>query len=277
MKLVLLGVRGSTGAPGQDYVRYGGHTSCVAVVPDGATDPTLVLDAGTGLRDLTGRLSTPAFQGSILLSHLHWDHVQGLPFFAAGDRHTSVVDLYMPAQLGETGRQLLARTMSPPAFPIEPGGLNGAWSFNAMEPGERTIGGFTVAAAELAHKGGRTYGYRVSDASGSIAYLPDHGPVLGISDDARAIIDRVDVLLHDAQFLESERPVADAYGHSTIDDAIRLATEAQVGLLVLFHHSPNRTDDQLDELARTVEASMPVIIARQGETLEVPAAKQFSP
>jgi phosphoribosyl 1,2-cyclic phosphodiesterase len=277
VKLVLLGVRGSTAAPGQDYVRYGGHTSCVAVVPDGGTDPTLVLDAGTGLRDLTARLSTPAFQGSILLSHLHWDHAQGLPFFVAGDRHTSVVDLYLPAQLGETGRQLLARTMSPPAFPIEPGGLNGTWSFNAMEPGEHKIGGFTVTAAELAHKGGRTYGFRVSDESGSIAYLPDHGPVLGISDGARAVIDRVDVLLHDAQFLEPERAIADAYGHSTVDDAIRLATEAQVGTLVLFHHSPTRTDDQLDELARTVEASMPVVVARQGVTLEVPAASRLSP
>ena len=274
MKLVLLGVRGSTAAPGQEFVRYGGHTSCVAIVPDGATDPTLVLDAGTGLRDLTGRLSTPAFQGSILLSHLHWDHVQGLPFFQAGDRHTSVVDLYLPAQLGETGRALLARTMSPPAFPIEPGGLNGTWSFNAMASGEHQIGGFTVTAADLAHKGGRTYGYRVSDESGSIAYLPDHGPVLGISDEARAVIDRVDVLLHDAQFLEPERAISDSYGHSTVDDAIRLATEAQVGTLVLFHHSPTRTDDQLDELARTVEASMPVVVARQGQTLKVPAASR---
>src|SRR3954447_19770291 len=78
VKVVLLGVRGSTAAPGQEFVRYGGHTSCVAVTPDGATDPTLVLDAGTGLRDLTGLLSTQAFRGSILLSHLHWDHVQGL-------------------------------------------------------------------------------------------------------------------------------------------------------------------------------------------------------
>jgi len=272
VKLVLLGVRGSTAAPGQDYVRYGGHTSCVAVIPDGAVDPTLVLDAGTGLRDLTERLSTPAFRGSILLSHLHWDHVQGLPFFTAGDRHTSVVDLYMPAQLGETGRQLLARTMSPPAFPIEPGGLNGTWSFNALSPGQHTISGFEVTAEELAHKGGRTYGYRVSDSSGSIAYLPDHGPILGISDEARAMIDRVDVLLHDAQFFESERPIADAYGHSTVDEAIRLATEAQVRMLVLFHHSPNRTDDDLDKLAASVEAPMPVVVARQGDTLDVPAA-----
>lgn len=270
MKLELLGVRGSTPAPGADFIRYGGHTSCVAVVPDGATDPTLVLDAGTGIRTLTARLSTSAFQGSIVLSHLHWDHVQGLPFFAAGDKHASVVDLYLPAQRGESARKLLTRTMSPPSFPIEPAGLLGAWSFRAIEPGRRPIGGFDVTAADLAHKGGRTYGYRVEDSTGSIAYLPDHGPVQGCSADARALIRGVDVLLHDAQFLESERAVADAYGHATVDEAIALATEAGVGTLVLFHHSPARTDDQLDAVAASVRAPFPVVVAREGMVLEVP-------
>ncbi|HKC27949.1 MAG TPA: MBL fold metallo-hydrolase, partial [Jatrophihabitans sp.] len=112
MRLLLLGVRGSTPAPGAEFVSYGGHTSCVAVIPEGAQDPTLVLDAGTGLRMLTARLSTPAYRGAIVLSHMHWDHLQGIPFFAAGDRPTSAVDLYLPAQQDETGRQLLSRMMS---------------------------------------------------------------------------------------------------------------------------------------------------------------------
>lgn len=274
MKLVLLGVRGSTPAPGPEFVRYGGHTSCVAVVPDGAQDPTLVLDAGTGLRALTERLSVPAYRGAIMLSHLHWDHVQGLPFFAAGDRHASDVDLYLPAQLGETARELLGRIMAPPAFPIEPGGLHGSWRFHALEPaalatGTLEVGGFTVRVADLAHKGGRTFGYRVEDAAGSVAYLPDHGPVQGCGAEARALIQGVDVLLHDAQFLESERAVADDYGHATVDEAIRLAAEAGVGELVLFHHSPSRTDDQLDELAASLRAPLPVRLARQGDELQV--------
>jgi phosphoribosyl 1,2-cyclic phosphodiesterase len=269
MKLVLLGVRGSTPAPGQDFVRYGGHTSCVAVVPEGTADPTLVLDAGTGLRALSERLSVPAYRGAIMLSHLHWDHVQGLPFFAAGDRHASDIDLYLPAQLGESARALLTRMMGPPAFPIEPGGLHGNWRFHALESGSLPVGGFVVHAADLAHKGGRTFGYRVEDAIGSIAYLPDHGPVQGCSDEARALIEGVDVLLHDAQFIESERAVADDYGHATVDEAIRLATEAGVGQLVLFHHSPTRTDDELDALAATLRSPVPVLLARQGDELQV--------
>lgn len=276
MRLMLLGVRGSTPAPGPAFVRYGGHTSCVAVVPDGADDPTLVLDAGTGLRSLTARLSGPAYRGAIVLSHLHWDHVQGVPFFAAGDRPGSAVDLYLPAQAEQSARAVLTRLMSPPLFPIEPGGLKGDWSFHGLTPGGHDIGGFRVRAADLQHKGGRTYGFRIEDDRGAVAYLPDHAPAHGCSDDARALITDVDVLLHDAQFVESERAVADDYGHATVDDAIRLAEECNARMLVLFHHSPVRTDDQLDALAAAVNAPFPVVVAREGQVLDVPVCPDVS-
>ena len=270
MRVWLLGVRGSTPAPGPDFVRYGGHTSCVAIAADGHDAPTLVLDAGTGLRTLTALLPGPAYRGAILLSHLHWDHVQGIPFFVAGDHYQSVVDLYLPAQGGLSGRDLLAKMMSPPSFPITPEGLRGSWTFNALPPGRIDLRGFALTAAEVAHKGGRTYGYRVDDLSGSLAYLPDHAPVQGCSDEVRAMIRGVDVLLHDAQFLESERSTADLFGHATVDEAITLANEANVGTLVLFHHSPVRTDTQLDALAREVAASMPVVLAVEGQRIDIP-------
>ncbi len=269
MRLHLLGVRGSTPAPGPAHVRYGGHTSCVAVQADGAPDPTLVLDAGTGLRSLSAALGGRPYRGALLLTHLHWDHVQGLPFFAAGDRADARVDLRLPAQDGRSGRDLLAQLLSPPAFPIEPEGLLGDWTFTALEPGRARAGGFDVAAEELSHKGGRTYGYRVEDGTGSVAYLPDHAPALGLPDAVCELVRGVDVLLHDAQFLEHERAVADAYGHATVDDAVALAVAAGARRLVLLHHGPGRTDDALDELAGNLRAPIPVHVAREGDVLDV--------
>ena len=272
MRLQLLGVRGSTPAPGPDFVRYGGHTSCVALTADGSALPSLVLDAGTGLRNLTALLGGAAYDGSIVLSHLHWDHMQGLPFFAAGDRAASRVDLYVPGQDGRPGRDLLAQSLSPPAFPITPEGLHGAWTFQTLEDGARVVEEFTVTAVDVAHKGGRTFGLRVDDEHGSVAYLPDHAPAAGVSERALEVLDGVDVLLHDAQFLEGERPVAVDYGHATVQDAVRLALSCRAASLVLFHHSPTRSDPALDDIGAWVPeiaAGLPVFVAREGMMLDV--------
>lgn len=272
MRIQLLGVRGSTPAPGADFIRYGGHTSCLAVTPEDADRPTLVLDAGTGLRSLTGLLDGAAYEGSIVLSHLHWDHMQGLPFFAAGDRDGARVDLYVPAQDGRSGRDLLAQSFAPPAFPITPESLHGMWQFHALEPGLHVIEGLAVTAVEIAHKGGRTFGLRVDDELGSVAYLPDHAPAAGISDSVHAMLEGVDLLVHDAQFLEGERPVAVDYGHATVQDAVALATSCSAGTLVLFHHSPARTDAALDDIAGwacELAPELTIVVAREGMTLDV--------
>jgi phosphoribosyl 1,2-cyclic phosphodiesterase len=272
VRVQLLGVRGSTPAPGPDFVRYGGHTSCVAVTAAGADRPSLVLDAGTGLRSLTGLLDGQAYDGSIVLSLLHWDHMQGVPFFAAGDRDAARVDLYLPAQDGKSGRDLLAQSFAPPSFPITPEGLRGQWAFHALTDGTHSIEGFTVTAVDIEHKGGRTFGIRVDDEVGSLAYLPDHAPAAGISDELMQLLEGVDVLLHDAQFLEGERPVAVDYGHATVEDSVKLAHECGAGTLVLFHHSPARTDDALDEIGRWapgLAGGLPVVVAREGMTLDV--------
>ena len=269
MRLNLLGVRGSTPVPGQAFVRYGGNTACVAVTATGASRPTVALDAGTGLRGLTALLNSEPYNGSILLSHLHWDHVQGIPFFAAGDRDDANIKVHVPAQDGRTGDDLLRQLMSPPAFPITPTGLRGSWTFSAIEPGVHHIESFTVTAGELRHKGGRTFGYRVSDGSHEIAYLPDHVARGDVTADLESLVRGVDLLLHDAQFVESERALADAYGHSTINDAIQLALNLDVRRLVLLHHAPTRTDDQLDAIAADLDPPLPVEMAREGQVLEL--------
>ncbi|MDV3222069.1 MBL fold metallo-hydrolase [Intrasporangium sp.] len=268
MRVLFLGVRGSTPAPGSEFVHYGGHTSCVAVAHDDAVAPTLVLDAGTGIRLLSDRLPGRDFSGVILLTHLHWDHVQGLPFFGKGDQPTSDIDVYLPAQDGLGGRDQLARFLAPPAFPILPEGLQGHWRFHAINPGLLELDGFHVSAFEVEHKGGRTFGYRVTDVSGSIAYVPDHAAVSRPASLAGFLRD-VDLLIHDAQFLDVEREVAARFGHSTVTDSIELGVDVGARHVVLFHHAPARTDAEMESMERGIEGPMPVTVAREGMTLTV--------
>src|SRR3954452_7461205 len=133
MRVTVCGPRGSTPAPGPEFVRYGGHTSCIAVGHHGQP-PSLILDSGTGIRRVTKLLDGQPFAGAILLGHLHWDHTQGLPFFGAGDRPDARVHVYLPAQGAPV--EVLSRFMPPPHFPIPPTELRGAWRFDGLEAGD---------------------------------------------------------------------------------------------------------------------------------------------
>lgn len=269
-------MRGSTPAPGAEFVRYGGNTSCVALAHDGQ-DPSLVLDGGTGLARLARHLDGRPFRGTILLGHLHWDHTHGLPFFPAGDHPDSEVTLVIPAQ-GDTER-VLERAISPPHFPITPTQLRGRWRFDGLEPGTHRIEGFDVVAAEIPHKGGRTFGFRVGDGTASLAYLSDHWPVTlgdgprgdGVQHDAAMMLAAgVDVLVHDAQYTADEFEARRDFGHSTVDYAVGLAEAAGARRLVLFHHDPSRTDDELDEILRSHQgSSVEVVAAAEGMTVDL--------
>ena len=280
MRLHLCGVRGSTPAPGPDFIRYGGHTSCVAIAHDGPGRPVLVLDAGTGLRQVTPLLDGRPFAGTILLTHLHWDHVHGLPFFTGGDRDDARATLLLPAQPDRAGAvEVLARGMSPPHFPITPEGLRGQWRFGTIEPGQLKAEGFTVEAREIPHKGGRAFGYRVSDGRSSVAYLPDHCPTeLGPGPDgwgeyhpaALDLAADVDVLIHDAFLLPEEVATQAACGHAAADYAVQLGRLAGARRVLLAHHKPDRTDAELDKLARRFAQMAPeVVVAAEGEILEL--------
>ena len=279
MRLFVFGVRGSTPAPGRDFVRYGGHTSCVAFAHDGADRPSLVLDAGTGIRELSKTLLHQPFHGTILLGHLHWDHTQGLPFFPSGDREGSKVTLYVPCQFDEPPVELLARAMSVPHFPIRPDELDGDWSFLPLEPGVHELEGFTVEAREIPHKGGRTFGFRVSNGNAVVAYLSDHSPIAEgegpdgegeLHDAALALCRDADIVLHDAQHLSAEFPARAHYGHSTVRYAVALAAKAGAKRLLLYHHDPGRTDGAIDAIVEEQRAApLPVEAAAQGMVFEL--------
>ena len=276
----MCGARGSTPAPGAEFARYGGHTCCLALASGGREDPDLILDAGTGLRAVTGLLHGRPFEGTLLLTHLHWDHIQGLPFFAGGDREDSAVSVLVPDQQdGVDAERVLAGQMSPPFFPIEPGQLRGHWEFDTVTPGERRSEAYTILAREVPHKGGRTFGYRISDGSATVAYIPDHCPTaLGAGPDGLGeyhaavleLADGADLLIHDAHLHGSEELARESFlGHACAEYAAALGERTGARAVVLFHHHPERTDERLDELCRHLreEVSPRVRPATQGEVI----------
>jgi phosphoribosyl 1,2-cyclic phosphodiesterase len=284
VRLTFCGVRGSTPAVGAEFLRYGGHTSCLAI-SSGDTPPTLLIDGGTGIREVTDLLKGAAYDGSVLLGHLHWDHTQGLPFFAGGTAPGARLDLYLPAQ-GVPALELLARAVGPPHFPVTPDILGAGWTFNNLIEGHHLIEGLDVLAREIPHKGGRAFGYRVTDGYASIAYLSDHSPTsLGPGPDllgelheaALELADGVELLIHDAQHRADEFPAVGYLGHSSPDYGVALAAAAGAKTLVLFHHSPTRTDAELDQilvqtqlLAQREAPGLTVIAAAQGLVIDTP-------
>ncbi len=281
MRVYFCGVRGSTPAPGIEFVRYGGHTPCLALAHDGAHAPQLVLDAGAGLRAVSRLLGDAPFTGTIVLTHLHWDHVLELPFFAAGDREDASPTVLVPEQ-GEEEDALgaIAHVMSPPYFPIAPTQLRGHWTFASIAPGEHHVEGFTVLAREIPHKGGRTFGYRISDSRSTLTYMPDHCPTaLGPGEHgfgeyhtaALELAHAADLLVHDAQLFPEELAAEAHFGHAVADYGVELGRRAGANAVALFHHRPERTDDALDQLAQRFAArERPVVsVAAEGTVVEL--------
>ena len=278
MDLHFCGVRGSTPAPGLPFVRYGGHTSSVAIAHPGER-PTLVLDGGTGLRAVTALLDGAPYDGSLLLGHLHWDHVHGIPFFKGGGMPGARVDVRLPAPDGDPV-ETLARGMSPPHFPIGPQQLGDGWTFHSLATGSFDAEGFTVTALEIPHKGGLTFGFRVTDGRSTIAYLSDHWPTslgagpdgLGaLHDSALALADEVDLLIHDAQFEAEQFPGVDFLGHASVEYAVSLARAAGAHRLALSHHAPDRTDAEIDRITAAAQGhGVAVIAAAESTELDLP-------
>jgi ribonuclease BN (tRNA processing enzyme) len=200
------------------------------------------------------------FSGGIILSHLHWDHLHGLPFFSAADNENARTTLLVPDQgNGEAAVEVISRGMSPPHFPVRPDELRGQWDFASIDESAFEFEGFSVIAREIPHKGGRTFGYRISDDHSSITYMPDHYPsVLGPGPDgwgeyhpaAMELADGVDLLVHDSQLVAEEIEAEASFGHAAAEYAVALATVAGARHTALFHYKPDRIDDAIDVIAR---------------------------
>lgn len=273
------GARGSLSAPGPATVSYGGNTSCVELeLADGTT---LILDAGSGIRELGQRLiEREPGTVYICLTHLHLDHVEGLGFFAPLWRAGWKLRFWGPPSTTATLRERVSRYLSPPLFPI---GLSEALAEAVFDDVPREpwrIGSALVEAQTVEHRG-PTLGYRIEEEGRVLAYVPDHEPYLTAAVDDRpewisgwALAAGADLLLHDSQYTAEEYEGRLGWGHSSGSHAAAFSRAAEVRRLALFHHDPMRSDRQLDELYDDVaelvrEIQEPPLIAREGLEIEL--------
>lgn len=264
------GVRGSIAAPGPTTQRYGGNTPCVEIT---CGDRTIIIDAGTGLRPLGGKLAAEGRNKEVDLffTHTHMDHFVGLPFFAPAYDPSNVVRFWAGHLKPERTLESACRhLMSDPLFPVPPDVFQADVSFIDFDVGATLSPApdIKVVTAPLDHPG-RATGYRVEYQGKAIAVVTDTAHVPGKPNaGALKLMRNADIVVYDAMFTEAEFAARPDWGHSTWNEGVRLAEQAKAKTLVIFHHDPSRTDDQLDAIAAEAAAVRPgTITAREGETL----------
>jgi phosphoribosyl 1,2-cyclic phosphodiesterase len=275
MRITFHGVRGSIPTPGPSTARYGGNTVCVEVR---TLDGTLiVLDAGTGIRELGKKLVTEDFKDIIhlLITHRHWDHVHGLPFFAPAYRKDTRIMFHPVTHTGWEAAQHPV-LFDGVHFPVRFEDLPAKMDVADVPEGPLQVGSAKISYIKLNHPGGAT-GFRIDDEDGqSVCYLTDNelNPPYPITTSAKELAkfaEGTGLMIHDAQYLPTDMPMKRGWGHSLVHEVLALAHDAGVSTVALHHHEPERDDEALDRIAKDSEAwarenatGMRVIVSREG-------------
>lgn len=289
MRIRIWGCRGSLASPGPDTVKYGGNTSSVEVRLDDGT--LIILDAGTGIRALGRHLSKsePVKRINLFLSHLHLDHVEGIGFFSALWDPDVELHVWGPPSPLRSLQDRIATLMSPPLFPVHLADVPCRPIYHDVPDEEMKIGSATVSVQPVAHRGS-TVGFRIEENGRSFAYIPDHEPALGVDLEkvepewvsGFSVAHGADVLFHDSQYTEEEYPNHRAWGHSSIAHTVAFGLMTKVKNLVLFHHDPAHTDDELEvHLKRAYDlwgdGNTAPVLAREGMEIDLDGTPRFKP
>ena len=259
------GVRGSIACPSPEHVVYGGNTSCLEVF---AGEHRIVLDAGTGIRNLSRDfIEDGVKKGILLLTHTHWDHINGFPFFGPAFMANNQFTVYA-GHLSKAGgvESVLASQMSNPTFPVPLEALQANMAYEDFEAGYswKMSGGVKIKTAPLNHPNGAT-GYRIEYGGRSLCYVTDTEHVVGkLDENVLGLIEGADLVIYDSTYTDEEFPSKIGWGHSTWQEGIRLCKAADVRSLAIFHHDPDHEDDFMRKLeleARSVWSG--TIVARE--------------
>ncbi|MGI9542434.1 MAG: MBL fold metallo-hydrolase [Cyclobacteriaceae bacterium] len=278
MKITIWGARGSIPSSGPDTTYFGGNTSCVEV---SYQDQLLILDAGSGLRRLNQSRKPFGKRIDILLTHLHFDHIQGLGFFDPLFDPETEFHIWGPASSSQSLQSRLNRYLSPPLFPVHIRDLTSNLIFHEIDRSVFEIGPLQLESNFIFHPG-PTVGFRISSQHAVFTYMPDHEPALGggsLSTDPQWLsgIDlawEADLMIHDAQYTSEEYQLRKGWGHSSMEDASNFASLANVKHLLLFHHDPGHSDDHLKanfgEFKMNHHYDCKIDLAVEGMELELP-------
>ncbi|WP_319467729.1 MBL fold metallo-hydrolase [uncultured Pseudodesulfovibrio sp.] len=293
MRFRFRGTRGSLAAPGAGTVKYGGNTTCIEVRSD--ADDLIILDAGTGIRELGIELAASMpVKCHLFVSHTHWDHIQGLPFFIPMFVPGNELIIYGPPDpLTMTGIEaVLAKQMEYPHFPVRVAELQADISYDTLSDGQTVDLGFATVSTLLMNHPAMDFGSKVRCDGKTLFFTGDHEPFYNIYqpgeedyDDYEKIVQErnqgiveflrdVDVLIADAQYSEEEYPMKQGWGHSTFERTLALAQEAGVGKVYLTHHETTRTDEQIDAILARLQdewkdSGVNFDMAREGEVVEM--------
>lgn len=273
MRVKFWGTRGSVPTPGRATEKFGGNTACVEITEGGER---LILDAGTGIRELGLEMAEgPGGRAAMFFSHVHWDHIQGLPFFLPFFRSDWSFTIYSPPRFKASLKKVLYKQMGPGVFPVDFGTLSATIVFETLSGKGATIGPFVVTAFPLEHPGG-SFAYRVRSQGRTVVYATDNElDPQGRPEAYAAFMEQVgdaDLLIADGQYTLEEYAEKRNWGHGALEHIARFASEAGLRRVAITHHDPMRDDQALTELERHMRkemASTQVFFARDGLAVEV--------
>lgn len=245
------GARGSIPVSGEKYLRYGGNTTCLEIRNN--RDDILLVDAGSGIREAgNALLAAGRHDVTLLLTHAHWDHIMGFPFFKPLYQHKTNIDVWGCPFAQDSIKEMLARVMSAPYFPLNYDAVHANVTYADICADTYQFGDMTISPIALSHPNQGT-GYKFSEAGKSFIFLTDNE--LGLRhegglmyEDYLAFCRGTDILIHDAEYWNDEYPKRTGWGHSTIEQATSLALDAGVKQLGLFHHNQDRFDADIDDM-----------------------------